>query len=202
MKRITPSHPRLKQQREPHQLAHDFLFLISRRGTLMFSLRLRQPYRAKRSTGTKKKKKCFANCLYTEHSLTPSVAWCRLKPTNKSAKFETLKPFFVFVFALTCKRIFIKTHSIGNRCFRSEKCTVLQARPCTFQPARRFFLQAGAVKGLTRWYSVGSKCETIRPPRKREIRRRILNCGSIDSSAGWTCRLSRWREGVICSGDN
>ena len=41
-----------------------------------------------------------------------------LENNNKSAKFETLKPFsvLVFFFALACERIFIKMHSTENRC--------------------------------------------------------------------------------------
>ena len=35
--------------------------------------------------------------------------------TNKSTKFETIKPF-CFLFRLPCERIFIKTHSIKSRC--------------------------------------------------------------------------------------
>ena len=46
--------------------------------------------------------------------LTPSLPWCHLKTTNKSRKFEVLKPFCMF-FALACERILIKTHTIEIR---------------------------------------------------------------------------------------
>ena len=35
-------------------------------------------------------------CTFKQSQLTPSLHWCHLKTTHKSAKFETLKPFFFF----------------------------------------------------------------------------------------------------------
>ena len=38
------------------------------------------------------------------------------KKDNKSAKFETLDLFFVFLLAQACERNFIRTHSFESRC--------------------------------------------------------------------------------------
>ena len=76
--------------------------------------------------------------------LTPSVPWCYLKTANKSAKFETLN-CFCRIFTLSCKRIFIETHSIESRCYRSGKDTVCRRVRVSFNPK---MLQAGAEKGL------------------------------------------------------
>ena len=46
--------------------------------------------------------------------LTASLPGCHLKTTHESAKFETLTPFFLFFFELTCERIFIKMNSIES----------------------------------------------------------------------------------------
>ena len=65
--------------------------------------------------------------------LTVSLPCCHLKTTNKSATFETLI-VSVFFFALACERIFIKTHSIKSRCYRSEKYTVCMHVRVSFSP--------------------------------------------------------------------
>jgi len=52
----------------------------------------------------------------------------------------------VFFFTLACERIFIKTHGIENRCYRTGKYTVCRLVRASFSPE---ILQAGAVKGLT-----------------------------------------------------
>ena len=51
----------------------------------------------------------------------------------------------VLFFALSFERIFMGTHSIENRCYRSEKYTVSRRVRASFSPE---ILQAGAVKGL------------------------------------------------------
>ena len=74
---------------------------------------------------------------------------------------QNLKPLSLFVcfFALACKKIFIKTHSIDNRCHRIRKNTVCRCVRASFSPN---ILQAGAVKGLTKHDP---------PPKKR-----VTNC--------------------------
>ena len=47
--------------------------------------------------------------------------------------------------ALAGERIFIKTHSTENRCYRTEIYTVWRRVPASFSPE---IVQAGAVKGL------------------------------------------------------
>ena len=51
----------------------------------------------------------------------------------------------VFFFALACERVFIETHSIESRCYRTGKYTVCR---CTCASFSLEILQAGAVKGL------------------------------------------------------
>ena len=60
---------------------------------------------------------------------------------------RNLKPFsfFVFFFGLACERIFTKTQSIENRCYRTKKYTVWRRARASFSPE---ILHAGAVKGL------------------------------------------------------
>ena len=72
--------------------------------------------------------------------LTPSLSCCNLKTTNKSAKFETLKPFRLLVFALACKRLFTTTLGIESRCVTGPEKYCLQARPCIFQPGNLYRL--------------------------------------------------------------
>ena len=74
--------------------------------------------------------------------LTPSLPWCHLKTTNKSAKFQTVSVVF---HTLSCERTFIETQSSESRCYRSEKYTVCRHVRASFNPE---ILQAGAVKGL------------------------------------------------------
>ena len=59
-----------------------------------------------------------------------------------------LKPLnlFVFFFTLACEKVFNKTHSIENRCYRSGKYTVCRRIRASFIPET---LHAGTVKGLT-----------------------------------------------------
>ena len=65
---------------------------------------------------------------------------------HKSVKFETLKLFLAFfLLALACERIFIKTHSSENRCYRTRKYTVWRRVRASFSPG---ILQAGTVKWL------------------------------------------------------
>ena len=97
-----------------------------------WSLTLSQPRYRVSSWVLKFGQACMVN---SEKSvpLTLSPPWCRL---NRPTKVRNLKPWslFVFVFALACERTFITVHSIESRCYRSEKYSVLQARPCMFQP--------------------------------------------------------------------
>ena len=60
---------------------------------------------------------------------------------------HNFKPFTVsvLIFALACERIFIETHSIENRCYRTRKYTVCGSVPASFSPD---IFQAGAVTGL------------------------------------------------------
>ena len=53
----------------------------------------------------------------------------------------------VFFFALTRERMFIKAHSIENRCCRTGRYTVCRRIHAFFCPE---ILQAGAVKGIKR----------------------------------------------------
>ena len=48
------------------------------------------------------------------YNLTPSLPSCHLKTTIKSAKSETLKPFWLLS-ALACERTFIKMYCIESR---------------------------------------------------------------------------------------
>ena len=77
-------------------------------------------------------------CICKQLQLTPSLPWCHLKTTHKSAKFKPLSLFlFLYFFggAVVCKRISVKKRRIGNRCYSTGKYTVcLQARPCIIQP--------------------------------------------------------------------
>ena len=73
--------------------------------------------------------------------------------TIKSVKFETLKPFS-FLFALARERVFIESHSIESRCYRTGKYTACR-RLCPFYSPE--ILQAGAVKGLC-WKRVKTYC--------------------------------------------
>ena len=75
--------------------------------------------------------------------LTPSLP-CHLKTTSKCGKSETLKPF-VFIFALACERIFIKTDNVEKKCYRIEKYTLCRCVCASFSPD---ILQARAEKGL------------------------------------------------------
>ena len=52
--------------------------------------------------------------------------------TNKSVKFETLKPF-VFFFTLPCERIVFKTEALKDVLW-DRKIYCLQACPCIIQP--------------------------------------------------------------------
>ena len=58
-----------------------------------------------------------------------------------------LKPLslFVFFFALACEKIFVRTRSIENRCYRTGKYPVRRRVLAFFSPK---ILQAGAVMGL------------------------------------------------------
>ena len=77
--------------------------------------------------------------------------------TSKSAKFEIVRLFFfflsfLFVLALACKWIFIKTHSIQIR-FATGPKKILFAGACVHFSARKFYGLGGgggggAVKGL------------------------------------------------------
>ena len=66
-------------------------------------------------------------------------------------KMLNLKPvsISVFLFALTCERMFMKTHSIESGCYRTGKHTVCRRVRAAFSPD---ILQAGAVKGLIPFY--------------------------------------------------
>ena len=72
---------------------------------------------------------CVSNWI-----LTPSLPWCKFKTTNKSAKFETLKPFFPFLYShwhvkgFSSKCIALKVDVLKDR-----KIYCSQARPCVFQ---------------------------------------------------------------------
>ena len=84
--------------------------------------------------------------------------------TNKSVKTETLlKPrsLFAFFFALACENIFIKPHSIENRCYKTGKYTVCRRIRASFSPE---IVQAGAVKVLSAcaWFKQSSF--TVTPP--------------------------------------
>ena len=60
--------------------------------------------------------------------------------------FKPLTFFFlVFIFTLACGRIFIKTHSAENECYRTGKYTVSRHVGASFSTE---ILQAVAVKGL------------------------------------------------------
>ena len=63
-------------------------------------------------------------------------------------KVHNLKPLTVsvLVFALSCERIFIKTHGTESRCYRTGKYTVCRRVRVSFSPE---ILQALAVKGLS-----------------------------------------------------
>ena len=78
--------------------------------------------------------------------LTLSLPY-HLKTIHKSAKFETLMPFCLF-FAMALERIFIKTHSIRNRCYRTGRYTVFR-RVCASFSLDIFFTGWGSewVKG-------------------------------------------------------
>ena len=70
----------------------------------------------------------------TSRSLTPSLPWCHFKTTNKSAKFETIKPFCLllshwYVKGSPPKRIALKVDLLQDK-----KIDWLQARLYTFQP--------------------------------------------------------------------
>ena len=71
----------------------------------------------------------------------------RKEKERKEKKKPNLEPLTVSVsfFALLCERIFIETHSIESRCYRSEKSTVCMRVRATFIPK---ILQSVAVKGL------------------------------------------------------
>ena len=77
-------------------------------------------------------------CAIYKFSFIHSFIHCHDITWKWPIKVRNLKPFslFVFFFALVCERIFIKTHSIENRCYKKIYC--LQARPCTIQP-RKFY---------------------------------------------------------------
>ena len=75
--------------------------------------------------------------------LTLSLPRCRLKSTDKSAKFEILT--HLSYFTLVCEKISIKMHNIVNR-FGIGPKSVLYASVCAlFSPE---ILQAVAVEGL------------------------------------------------------
>ena len=92
-------------------------------------------------------------------SLTPLLPWCHFKKTTgNSAKFQTRKPFFSFLFfALACERIIMKMQNTESGCYRTGKCPVCRHVPASFSPE---IVQARAVKGLTllfwQWLTVSS----------------------------------------------
>ena len=101
--------------------------------------------------------------------LTPSLPWCYLKTTHKSAKFETFKPppplfffFFFFFFALAPGRSFITTHCIESRYVTGpeNEYTACRRVPAAFSLE---ILQAGAVKGLNRLVCKAKKSDHIHP---------------------------------------
>ena len=65
--------------------------------------------------------------------LTPSLLRCHLKTANKSAQFETLKPFFFF-FTLLCEKIFIA--ALKADVLQDQEIHHLQVRPRIFQPVK------------------------------------------------------------------
>ena len=71
---------------------------------------------------------------------SPSPTWCHLKST-----FEILWPFCL-LFALTCERVFIKTHSIEARCVIGLKRIAVCRCVCASFSLE--ILQAEAVKGF------------------------------------------------------
>ena len=81
--------------------------------------------------GEKKKKKTAV--------LTSSLPWCHLKTTDKSAKFKTLK-LFVFVFATGLWKVFIKVHSIENRCRAVGPDNILLSGASVHLTARKFYM--------------------------------------------------------------
>ena len=66
--------------------------------------------------------------------LTPSMPWCHLKTTNKSMKFETLKPF-CFLF---CNGMWKNFHQNAQHWkyirYKTGNYIVFEAHPCIFQP--------------------------------------------------------------------
>ena len=69
--------------------------------------------------------------------LTPSLPWCHLKTTNKSAKFEILTSFCC-CFALACERLCIKTHGIESRWVTGPE-NILFAGASVHLSARTFY---------------------------------------------------------------
>ena len=71
-------------------------------------------------------------------TLTPSLPWCHLKTTSKSAKFETLKASRFHT--NTWKDFFYQMHSAESRCVKTVigpknvLSTAVLERPCIIQP--------------------------------------------------------------------
>ena len=76
--------------------------------------------------------------------LTSSLLRCHLKTTNKWQNMKT-RNCFCLLFRI-CEWIFIETHSLERRCYRSGTYTVCRLVRASFSPE---IVQVGAVKWLT-----------------------------------------------------
>ena len=134
-----------------------------------FQTELQQAVRQFMANGTQKRNNvCYFMCMsyfelsyvrsefysftcYTDgtfRSKFPFNPFTAMMPLKKTIKVRNLKPlsFFVFLFAHTCERIFIKTHGFqSRRVTGQQKHTVCRRFRASFSPD---ILQAGAVKGL------------------------------------------------------
>jgi len=79
--------------------------------------------------------------------LTPSLPWCHLKTTNKSAKSETVQ-HFCLLFRIWHVNGFSSDHTaLKADVLLDRKIYCLQARPCIFQPENVTGRGSEGVKG-------------------------------------------------------